>query len=80
MPKEMLVPVSGNATGLWGVAGKGRDRDEVEAVLEPLPIPPPVPVPSPLELDPELLRNSARVGVIPSSSEVGTRALSSLGL
>lgn len=74
--------VSENATGLWGVAGKGRDSEEVEVVLESLPVLPPVPVPSPLELDPALSRKSARVGVtpsIPSSSGIWTR-MSSLGL
>lgn len=80
MPDEGLGRVSEKATGLWGVAGKGRDNEEVEAVLEPLPVPP---ISSPLELDPTLSRKSARVGVtpcIPSSSGNGTRELSSLCL
>lgn len=83
MPDEGLGFVSENATGLRGVAGKGRDNEEVEAVLEPLPFPPPAPVPSPLELDPALLRKSARVGVMPSissSSGIGTGTRVSLGL
>lgn len=55
--------------GLSGVAGKGSDSEDVDVVLlRPLkPLPLPTPAPTPLELDPSLLRNTARVGVTPSS-------------
>lgn len=63
--EESGLGVEEKGTGLWGVAGNGRDNEDVDAVLEPLSLP--VPVPSPLELDPALSRKSARVGVMTSS-------------